>query len=240
MKEAVHCYVTAIRLMPTFAAAHSNLGSVLKEQGKVEEALAHYHEAITIDPLFADAYSNLGNTYKDMSQTDEAIACYKTAIKIKPTNAVAMANLAAAYKDCGNLTEAISLYREALKLKPDFPEAFSNLVHSLAFVCDWNSRERDFVTLSQVLEMQLVSNKPTMAPSIQPFHALVYPLSLAELLEIARRHAAKTKLNVSLTESHFVFRPKPKGMRLKIGYVSSDFGNHPLSHLMQSGKEYTK
>ena len=26
MKEAVHCYVTAIRLMPNFAAAHSNLG----------------------------------------------------------------------------------------------------------------------------------------------------------------------------------------------------------------------
>ena len=60
MKEAVHCYVTAIRLMPNFAAAHSNLGSVLKEQGKLEEALAHYHEAVTIDPLFSDGYRLVG------------------------------------------------------------------------------------------------------------------------------------------------------------------------------------
>lgn len=26
----------------------------------------------------------------------------------------------------------------------------------------------------------------------------------------------------------------PPGGRIKIGYVSSDFGNHPTSHLMQS------
>jgi protein O-GlcNAc transferase len=32
IRETIHCYATAIRLMPRFAAAHSNLGSVLKEQ----------------------------------------------------------------------------------------------------------------------------------------------------------------------------------------------------------------
>lgn len=38
IKEAIHCYVTAVRLMPKFAAVHSNLGSVLKEQGKLVRA----------------------------------------------------------------------------------------------------------------------------------------------------------------------------------------------------------
>ena len=66
IQEAIHCYVTAVRLMPKFAAAHSNLGSVLKEQGKLDQALAHYQEAISIDPNFSDAYSNMGNTYKDL------------------------------------------------------------------------------------------------------------------------------------------------------------------------------
>ena len=60
IKEAIHCYVTAIRLMPKFSAAHSNLGSVFKEQGKLQQAIAHYQEAIKIDPSFADAFSNLG------------------------------------------------------------------------------------------------------------------------------------------------------------------------------------
>jgi protein O-GlcNAc transferase len=232
VKEAIHCYVTAIRLMPNFAAAHSNLGSIFKEQGKTEQALAHYHEAIQIDPLFADAYSNLGNTYKEMGQLDEATKCYAAAIKIKPTFADAYANLAAAYKDSGQVMLAIQHYRQALQYKPDLPEAIANLVHTLVFVCDWTTRNDDFERLSQVLAQQIAN--PLTLPSAQPFHALIYPFSLTEQLQLSRRHAAKAKANVALVDARFIFRSKPKSIRLKIGYVSSDFGNHPLSHLMQS------
>lgn len=94
--------------------------------------------------------------------------------------------------------------------------------------------EQDFARLSQVLALQLSS--PGVLPSIQPFHSLVYPFSLAELQQLAVRYAAKAKANVAIVETHYTFRPKPKSVRLKVGYVSSDFGNHPLSHLLQSGK----
>ena len=234
MKEAIHCYVTAVRLMPTFAAAHSNLASIFKEQGKTDQALAHYHEAITIDPLFADAYSNLGNTYKDMGQLEEAIKCYSTAIKIRPTFADAFSNLAATYKDAGQLPLAVEHYRKALELKEDLPEAVANLTHTLLFMCDWTNRDNDFARLSQMIALQLAN--PAALPSVQPFHSLVYPLSLSELLQIARRYAAKAKANVALVEARYSFRPKPKSVRPRIGYVSSDFGNHPLSQLMQSGR----
>jgi protein O-GlcNAc transferase len=70
--------------MPRFAAAHSNLGSILKEQGKLDQSLAHYQEAINIDPMFADAYANMGNVYKDLYQLPKAIQCYSAAIKMKP------------------------------------------------------------------------------------------------------------------------------------------------------------
>jgi protein O-GlcNAc transferase len=64
VQEAIHCYVTAARLMPQFAAAHNNIASILREQGKLDQALAHYKEAISIDPDFKNAYSNMGNAYK--------------------------------------------------------------------------------------------------------------------------------------------------------------------------------
>ena len=57
---------------------------------------------------------------------------------------------------------------------------------------------------------------------------------MAELKEIASSYAQQAKAAVALVETHFTFRPKPKSVRLKIGYVSSDFNNHPLSYLMQS------
>lgn len=58
--------------MPNFAAAHSNLASILKEQGKIDQAIAHYQEALRIDPNFADAYSNLGNAFKDLGRLGES------------------------------------------------------------------------------------------------------------------------------------------------------------------------
>lgn len=53
-------YLKALEVFPEFAAAHSNLASVLQQQGKLNEALMHYKEAIRIQPTFADAYSNMG------------------------------------------------------------------------------------------------------------------------------------------------------------------------------------
>ncbi|KAF0690274.1 Aste57867_18300 [Aphanomyces stellatus] len=239
IKEAIHCYMTAARLMPRFAAAHSNLGSILKEQGKVEQALAHYQEAVTIEPTFADAYSNMGNAYKDLLRLDEAIACYSTAIRLKPSFADTYSNLASAYKDGGRMEEALTCFRKALSLRPDFPEAFCNYVYSLAIVCDWRSRTEDFKKLFGMLERQLSTD--TTLPTVQPFHALVYPLTSVQALDIAKRYAPaqiyaqRARLNASLVDmAGLRYRAKRSDERLRVGYVSSDFGNHPMSHLMQS------
>jgi protein O-GlcNAc transferase len=106
-----------------------------------------------------------------MSQIEEAISCYKTAIKIKPDNAVALANLAAAYKDSGQLSEAIRFYQDALELKPNFDEAFCNLIHTLVFICDWTTREEDFIRLSQV-------NKFTFRKCRDGFYLLSFSASV--------------------------------------------------------------
>ncbi|CAN0098069.1 unnamed protein product, partial [Laminaria digitata] len=53
--------------------------------------------------------------------------------------------------------------------------------------------------------------------------------------QISRKYAQRVKTNVTLLEMPpFRFHRKVKGARVRVGYVSSDLGNHPLSHLMQS------
>jgi tetratricopeptide (TPR) repeat protein len=49
----------AIALKSDFVDAHSNLGNVLRRQGKVEEAIAACRRAILIKPDFAPAHLNL-------------------------------------------------------------------------------------------------------------------------------------------------------------------------------------
>ncbi len=86
------------QIFPEFAAAHSNLASILQQQGKLHEAIMHYKEAIRIAPTFADAYSNMGNTLKEMGDVSGALQCYTRAIQINPAFADAHSNLASIHK----------------------------------------------------------------------------------------------------------------------------------------------
>lgn len=231
IEEATRLYLKALEVFPEFAAAHSNLASVLQQQGKLQEALMHYKEAIRIQPTFADAYSNMGNTLKEMQDVNGAMHCYSRAIQINPAFADAHSNLASIHKDSGNIPEAISSYRTALKLKPDFPDAYCNLAHCLQIVCDWTDYESRMKKLVNIVAEQLEKNR---LPSVHPHHSMLYPLSHDYRKAIAARHA-----NLCLEKIHVLHKPPFKFSRqlegrLRIGYVSSDFGNHPTSHLMQS------
>ncbi len=221
---------------------------------------------------------------KDLGRFDEAITAYKQAIQIRPTFADALGNLASVFKDTGKLEDAISYYRKSLRLREGITDAiaYSNLVHCLQTVCQWDNRDAVFAKCKQLIARQMAKGQ---VPSVQPHHALVYPLTGDEQLEIAVHYARAalkhvrvlglepqqpTPLGVASTFNSLVplekdcfltaaghehvrgfdvssiapaaapaasahpLHPIAKGLtrRMRVGYVSSDFGNHPLAHLM--------
>lgn len=174
----------------------------------------------------------MGNTLKELQDVTGALQCYTRAIQINPAFADAHSNLASIHKDSGNIPEAIQSYRTALKLKPDFPDAYCNLAHCLQIVCDWTDYEARMKKLVSIVAEQLEKNR---LPSVHPHHSMLYPLSHDFRKAIAARHA-----NLCIEKIHVLHKPPYKFLRelstprLRIGYVSSDFGNHPTSHLMQS------
>jgi protein O-GlcNAc transferase len=65
---------------------------------------------------------------------------------------------------------------------------------------------------------------------------MLYPLTHQQRIGIAAKHAQLCIEKISVLHKQpypFLITPK-SGQRLRIGYVSSDYGNHPTSHLMQS------
>ncbi|CAD6188370.1 unnamed protein product [Caenorhabditis auriculariae] len=235
IEEATRLYLKALEIYPDFAAAHSNLASILQQQGKLGDAILHYKEAIRIAPTFADAYSNMGNTLKEMGDTNNALQCYTRAIQINPAFADAHSNLASIHKDSGNIPDAIQSYSTALKLKPDFPDAFCNLAHCLQIICDWTDYDGRMKRLVNIVEDQLQKKR---LPSVHPHHSMLYPLSHSTRIAIASKHAQLCIDKVQMLGRVALAYPDRmsvrNGQRLRIGYVSSDFGNHPTSHLMQS------
>ncbi|KAG6041177.1 hypothetical protein E4U41_005712 [Claviceps citrina] len=72
------------------------------------------------------------------------------------------------------------------------------------------------------------------APTLLPFHTFTCPLSAEKIRTIAQRNAAR--ISCSTLRSPWISTtvyppPKPPRPQLNVGYLSSDFNNHPLAHL---------
>ncbi len=106
---------------------HNNLGIVLQELGKLEDAVASYQKALTIKPNIAEAHNNLGLVLFELGRPEEAIANYRKALTIMPDLVESHYNLGNVLWKLGRLDKAQASYHEALRLKPDYAEAHHNL-----------------------------------------------------------------------------------------------------------------
>lgn len=75
------------------------------------------------------------------------------------------------------------------------------------------------------------------APTVLPFHTFTAPLSAKQIRQISQRNGLR--ISVSTLRAPWLPAtvyppPTPPRPCLNVGYVSSDFNNHPLAHLMQS------
>ncbi|ETR99434.1 TPR-like protein [Trichoderma reesei RUT C-30] len=93
-------------------------------------------------------------------------------------------------------------------------------------------------TPSQYYRPQLPSSLTIpSAPTVLPFHTFTYPLSAKDIRSISQRNAMRiscSTLRAPWLPPTVYPPPPPPNPYLNVGYVSSDFNNHPLAHLMQS------
>ena len=75
------------------------------------------------------------------------------------------------------------------------------------------------------------------APTVLPFHTFTCPLTANQIRKISQRNGLRiscSTLRAPWLPTTIFEPPQPPAPQLKVGYVSSDFNNHPLAHLMQS------
>jgi len=129
--DLVSLYTATLTSNPGCWMAHYNLGIVLNDQGKTDEAIAHYQEAIELRPRYAEAHYNLGRLLAQKGRLDDAVAHYEKALEINPADAEARNNLGVTLFGIGRVDDAIAHYQDALKIRPDYAEASCNLANAL-------------------------------------------------------------------------------------------------------------
>ena len=84
--DAVKIFEKIIEIQPNFYFAYNNMGNVLKDLCRLDEAKIYYQKCIKINPEYIDAYIGLGKTFLDYNKLEESAAAFKQALKLKPGN----------------------------------------------------------------------------------------------------------------------------------------------------------
>jgi protein O-GlcNAc transferase len=229
--EALALMQKAVTKNPGDAQAQQNLGAMLARQGRLEEAAAYFTRAIAIDPRNVSAQTNLGLIYQSRGQIEAAVGCYRKAIAADPAAAEGHSRLAAALKDTGDLPGAIAAARRALELKPSYTEALSNLIHYLEHACDW----RELPALEAKLDKLTA---PALARGVKcgeaPLLSVVRSADPVRNLRVASSASKDLAASMASLNMHFPHeRRRGPRKKLTIGYLSGDFRNHPVAHLVR-------
>jgi predicted O-linked N-acetylglucosamine transferase (SPINDLY family) len=78
----------ALDIDPQCADALNNLGVVLLEQLRFDDAVASLQRSVAADPLHAEAHCNLGNAWARSGRPDEALVAYRRSLELSPGPAI--------------------------------------------------------------------------------------------------------------------------------------------------------
>jgi tetratricopeptide (TPR) repeat protein len=122
---------TTLARNPGCWMAHNNLGMVLFEKGKLDEAIRHYQRTLEMQPDFWDADYNLGTALLGKGQVDEAIFYCDKAVRMQPNDPDAHVAFANALLQKKRTDDAIAHYQKAVAIRPDYFLARYGLGHAL-------------------------------------------------------------------------------------------------------------
>lgn len=122
-------YVALLEEYPLNFFAHYQLARMLKDSGKLEEAVSHYQQSIQSNPRYPFPRLELGLLQINAGDFDQAIQnleialSLQSSIKNKAVEASIYYGLAAAYANKNEIEKALSLIKKAIDLLPSYTAA---------------------------------------------------------------------------------------------------------------------
>ena len=230
LDEAADAARRAAALKPASAEAQVNLGIALHLGGDLAGAAAAYERAITLAPDLAPAHNNLGLVLQASGQFDAAERAYRRGIACSagtPTAAESYCNLASVLQDLERPDDAVDAGRAAIALRENYPEAHNNLGNAL--------RERGEVAVAIRSFRRAIELRPNYAKAHSNYLFALHfdPASDAAAIRAAHEHWAAAQADpLTLAAPPIDVRDRSPDRRLRVGYVSPDFREHPVGRFL--------
>jgi len=256
LEGALSALNKSIELDSKYSLAWFNRANVNRQLKQLDAAVLDFKEALSLEPFNADALNNLGSTLRELGDLAGSESCLQDCLKIKPDYHFALNNLAMTRQARGDSDGALALLEQAVAIEPNYVEAHVNLgnllqdrqdylgackhyklahryapgmrllagylAQAMAMLCDWRGLRMLWKEVEQAVDRHDVP--------CTPFGLLTFCDDPARSLRLAKAYADQF---VSSPARAFAYpKPSKSGRRLRIGYLSSDFREHPVAYLM--------
>jgi predicted O-linked N-acetylglucosamine transferase (SPINDLY family) len=222
--EAIINFKKAIELNPNYAEAYNNLGSIFKNINQYEEAFKNYIKSIELKPSYPEAHNNLGLLYKELKKYDEAIKSFDKTIELNGSYHEAYVNRADTFFLHGKYLLAIKDYNKLAELRPENKSSYQISIFIIKnIICDWQDYEKNILDL----EKKLI-NKEIYIDSMNVLRCF-------DSLNIIKNSTCTEELRLTIKNLGEFYKKKvsyKSKKKIKIGYYSADFRNHPVAHLI--------
>lgn len=223
-EDAMASFDGAIKIDSKYFLAWSNRGNLLSELSFTADALTSYEKALGLNPDYAQTWTNYGNALFDIGRYQEARLAHEKSLSLNPNYAEAWSNYGNTLLELKDLGD-YEAYKKAYLLKPDHPFLIGQLLMAATSRCDWGN--------SKSLSEKIVSNIGTGAKTSPPFCLLQTNASAKQ-----QRLCAETFVKECTVRfpSHLGALPifSAKKEKIRIGYFSSDFKEHPVGVLIEN------
>ena len=223
------------------AKAQKDLGDLLTQQDKIDEALAAYLQAIALDPSLVMAHNNLGNLLVKQGKIDDALDAYKRAINLEPENAIAHNNLGNLLAHQGKVDDALACYETAIRLRPDYDLAkFGRVMAQLPLVytskaeikksrSNYTKYLTELANNYRAADQEKLEAAAFAAGSFQPFYLPYQGLNDRQLQQTygSMIHLLMSSLYPQWSGS-LAIKKLTKSQKVRIGFVSSFFTHHSV------------
>jgi protein O-GlcNAc transferase len=196
------------------------------QAGDLQGAEKAYRKVLQQQPEFAEAHSGLASVLMRQDKLGEAVACCLRALELNPNLAGACNLLGYALADQGHFELAVTYLRQAIQLAPDEPGASINLGGVLLSL---GELEDGLACFRQALNL-----KPDHAAAHSNLLSGLQYRAGVTLSELADEHGKFERHFAAPLRTNWKPHDNTRDLHrpLRVGFLSPDFRNHPVSDFL--------
>jgi predicted O-linked N-acetylglucosamine transferase (SPINDLY family) len=218
--EALQSYEAALLLNPSDVSALCNAAAIFNLRHEYGLSLACSERASAINPKSLMAWEEMGKTYWLAKHYEKAIDAFDRVIALDPGNLNAWLSKGNIYAEDKQFDLAQTAFQRAYEIAPQLDYLFGIKLQNALQMCDWSNL--------QVQTQQLMSEIKEGRKVALPYNVLTL-LDDPELIKTAISIYAN---GIQGDIKREIISSYPNHQKIRLGYFSADFHDHPTAHLM--------